>query len=197
MDASDGPFALVTGVVKNLKDKEGLGRVQVEYTHLNNELSELCSLVSPMAGPERGMFFKPEPGDEVLVGFELNDRRRPFILGGIWSTEDKPPPRANEKQEENNLRFFYSRSGHIFRFDDTKGKEKIEIIDQSGNHSIVIDCAAKKIEVTNKTGDVEIAAAEGTVKIESLKIEVHATSTMSLVADGALTIKGSTVAINE
>ena len=197
MASPDGAIALVTAVVKDLEDPEGLGRVRVEYPHLNNEVSDPCSLVTPMAGPERGIFFKPEPGDVVLVGFEFNDRRRAFILGSIWSTVDKPPPRASEEPKKNNLRFIHTRSGHVLRFDDTPDKEKIEIVDQSGELTIVLDSAAKKIQVINTSGDVEISATKGTVKIDAQQIEIGATTTMSLTAGNALTIKGATVGIND
>lgn len=196
MDAPNGVMTLVAAVVKDLKDDEGLGRVRVEFPHLNNELSDLCRLVTPMAGPERGFFFKPQPGDEVLVGFELNDKRRGYILGGLWSTEDRPPPRATEEPEENNLRFIHTRSGHILRFDDTPNAEKIELIASGGNQRVVLDVATKKIEVVNTAGDIDVSATNGKVTITAVTVEVRATGKMDLTAGGALTIKGASVAIN-
>ena len=35
--------------------------------------------------------FLPDVDDEVLVGFEHGDIRRPYVLGGLWNGVDKPP----------------------------------------------------------------------------------------------------------
>ena len=39
-------------------------------------------LATPMAGAERGLVLIPEVGDEVLVAFEREDLRFPYVLGG-------------------------------------------------------------------------------------------------------------------
>ena len=38
----------------------------------------------------------PEIDDEVLVGFENGDIRRPFVLGGLWNGKDTPPTPTSE-----------------------------------------------------------------------------------------------------
>ena len=48
-------------------------------------------LASPDAGKERGFFFRPEPGDEVVVGFLNDDPRQPVILGALYSSKNAPP----------------------------------------------------------------------------------------------------------
>ena len=83
---------LVAAVVDDLDDPEGLGRVRVRFPHLDQEMSNWARLVSPGAGHERGNFFRPERGDEVVVGFEHDDPRRPYVFGGVWSVPDPPPP---------------------------------------------------------------------------------------------------------
>ena len=45
----------------------------------------------PMAGKERGLVLIPEVGDEVLVAFEREDLRFPYVLGALWNGKDKPP----------------------------------------------------------------------------------------------------------
>ena len=44
-----------------------------------------------MAGLERGSFFIPQIGDEVLIAFNHGDIREPFVIGGLWNTLDRPP----------------------------------------------------------------------------------------------------------
>lgn len=199
---------LCIGVVTKLHPSI-LGRLRVKFPHLDDTESDWCSIVTPMAGNERGLMLIPEPGDHVLVGFEHGDPLRGFILGGIWNQRVKPPT-ADGKSEENNHRFIKSRSGHVIRLDDTKGKERIEIIDQSGDQSITVDCEKKKITVKSGAGDVDVLAPSGKVTVNSSealvranKVSVEATEitlksqgTINIEASGALTLKGATVNIN-
>ncbi len=187
--------SIVVGEVTNINDPLHQGRVRVKYPSLDQEESDWARLVSPMAGRDRGIHFWPEVGDEVLVAFEHGDPRRPYVLGALWSAPDAPPA-DDGKAGQNNWRFIKSRSGHIFKFDDTAGQEKIEIIDQAGAHKIVIDSQAGKIQVTCASGDVEVSAGAGTVKVEALTVEIKASGNMSIEASGMLTIKGATVNIN-
>ena len=185
---------VVTGIVSSLEDPEGLGRVQVTYPHLDNRTSNWARIASPMSGKDRGFFLLPEVDDEVLLVFELGDPRRPYVLGGLWGSTDKPPA-ADGKPKENNWRFIRSRSGHIIKLDDTNGKEKIEIIANDKKRKIVIDTKADKIEIVCDGGDVEVTAG-GSLKIEAGSVEVKSSGAMKLEATGAMTIKGQTVNIN-
>ncbi len=186
---------IVIGLVTDLEDPENIGRVRVSYPYLGDETSDWARLVTQMAGKDRGMFFRPEVGDEVLVAFELGDVRRPYILGSLWSTTDTPP--ADDGQaKQNNWRFIKSRQGHIVKLDDTAGKEKIEIIGSDGQRQIVFDIAKQKIQVTCDSGDVEVSAAAGSVKVDAMTVEIKASKDMTLQASGSMTIKGTTVAIN-
>lgn len=193
--AGDQVNGIVIGLVKDLEDPENLGRVRVTFPYLGDQLSDWARLVTLMAGKDRGVFFRPEVDDEVLVGFELGDVRRPYILGSLWSTTDTPP-RDDGQAKENNWRFIKSRSGHIVKLDDTKDREKIEIIASDGKRKIVFDVADEKIQVTCDTGDVEVSASSGTVKVDATTVEIKASGNMKLEAGGTMTISGATVNIN-
>jgi uncharacterized protein involved in type VI secretion and phage assembly len=186
---------IVIGLVEDLRDPEGLGRVRVRYPYLDNQLSDWARLATLMAGDGRGSFFRPEPGDEVLMAFEQGDPRRPYVLGGLWS-KATPPPEDDGSAEQNNWRFFKSLSGHLFIFDDTSGQEKIDIIDKDGLRRVTIDSANGKIEVISSQGDVEVKAAAGEVKIEALNVTIAAQASLTLRCNGPTTIEGSPVAIN-
>jgi len=186
---------IIIGLVSDLADPENLARVRVTYPYLGDQVSDWARLVTPMAGKDRGILFRPEVGDEVLVAFELGDVRRPYILGSLWSSTDTPPPDdGNAKQ--NNLRLIKSRNGHKVILDDTNGKEKIEIIGSDDQRKIVFDISGQKIQVTCDSGDIEISAPAGTVKVDGVTVEVKASGNMTLEATGTMTIKGATVNIN-
>jgi uncharacterized protein involved in type VI secretion and phage assembly len=186
---------LLVGVVSDLNDPERLGRVKVTFPELGNVSSDWAGLATLMAGKDRGSVFRPEKGDEVIVGFLQGDMRAPYVLGGVWNKPD-PPPDGGDKPADNNLRFIKSRSGHIVRFDDTPGKEKLELIDKNGTLKVTLDSANKRVEVRADQGDVEVHAPNGAIRLSGKDIEVHATNTLSLTAGGATTISGKTVDIN-
>jgi uncharacterized protein involved in type VI secretion and phage assembly len=186
---------VVVGLVTSLDDPERIGRVRVKFPHLEDQQSDWARLVSGMAGPDRGLFLRPEVGDEVLVAFEQGDPRRPYILGSLWSKPDKPPA-DDGNATQNNWRFLKSRSGHIVKLDDTPNKERIEILDKDGARHVIVDSAAQKIQIVCDTGDVEVSAPTGTVKISAMTVDVEAQGSMTLQAAGTMTIKGSIVNIN-
>ncbi|HKN97134.1 MAG TPA: phage baseplate assembly protein V [Pseudonocardiaceae bacterium] len=72
------------GVVTNNNDPNKMGRVKVALPWLSPDYeSDWACVVQFAAGKASGAMFLPEVGDEVLVGFEFADPRRPYVLGGI------------------------------------------------------------------------------------------------------------------
>jgi uncharacterized protein involved in type VI secretion and phage assembly len=186
---------IVIGIVDDLDDQEALGRVRVRFPHLNDELSDWARVATPMGGKSRGLFMRPEKEDEVLVAFEHGDPRRPYIVGALWNKTD-PPPSDDGKRVDNNWRFFRSRSGHQLKFDDTSGKERIEIVGKGGDHKLVIDVSGKAIEITASSGDIKVSAPSGKLAVDANQVEVTAKGSMTLEAKGTMTIKGNLVQIN-
>jgi uncharacterized protein involved in type VI secretion and phage assembly len=189
-------YGVVIGVVCDLEDPLGLGRVRVEYPDLDEQRSHWARLITPMAGPRRGAFFRPEVKDEVAVIFERGEIRNPLVLGGLWNQPDPPPP-DDGKPKENNWRFVRSRSGHVLRFDDTNGKERVEVIDKDGSRKVVLDTAGRKVQVICEAGDIEVkAGGNGSVTVEAATISIKASRSLTIEAGTSVTIKGATVAIN-
>lgn len=187
--------SLLVGVVVDLDDPDRLGRVKVSYPELDNTHSDWAPMATLMAGRKRGSLFRPEKGDEVLIGFLQGDMRAPYVLGGVWSKPDPPPP-DDGKHADNNWRSITSRSGHVIRFDDTPGAERVEIIDKDGKRRVVLDAPGRKVKVEAAEGDVEVSAPNGSITLSGKNISLHATTTLSITADQALTISGMTVDIN-
>jgi len=195
-------FGPVVGVVTNNQDPDNLGRVKVRFPWLSeSEESHWARLAVPMGGKERGTYFLPEVDDEVLVAFEHGDPRFPYVLGALWNGQDTPP--SSNSDGKNNLRLIKSRSGHLIQLNDEDGKETIEIVDKSGNNSIVIDTASNTVTITSDK-DIALSAAQGTIKLEAQNIElkssadtkIEAGAGMDVKASATLNVKGATVNIN-
>lgn len=166
-DNSSKIYGVVTGVVTNNKDEEGMGRVKVTFAWLaENDESHWARIATLMAGNDRGTYFLPEVGDEVLVTFEHGDINYPYIIGSLWNGKDKV--HETNSDGKNNLRVIKSRSGHKIILDDTEGKEKITVIDKTEKRSIVLDSEKKTIDIRNEDGQINIFAGDD-INIETKK----------------------------
>ncbi|MEV6304238.1 phage baseplate assembly protein V [Actinoplanes sp. NPDC051861] len=184
---------IVIGTVTSLKDDKNRNRVEVELAHVGGQ-RRWCRMVSMMAGSSRGAVFTPEKGDEVLVAYREGCPEDPYILGGVWGQTDKRPADDGDP-EKNNWRFFTSRSGHVFRFDDTAGKERIELIAKDGKQKVVIDSTGK-ITVACEKGDVDVTATDGRATVQAKNVSVTAKDDLLIEAGGTITIRGRKVDIN-
>ncbi len=195
-------YGVVIGVVTNNKDPDNLGRVKVKFPWLSDtDESYWARIATPMAGKQRGIYFLPEVEDEVLVVFEQGDVRFPYIIGGLWNGKDTPP--ETNKNGKNDIRLIKSRSGHVIRLNDEKGKETIEIIDKNNNNSIKFDTATNTISITSAK-DITLSAPKGMIKLNAQKIDlqsstntnINAKTGMDIKANATMNIKGAMINLN-
>lgn len=193
------------GVVTNNEGDAGEGLIKVKLPWRQDQESFWARMAVPMAGADRGTYFVPEVGDEVLLAFDQGDIRYPYMIGALWNGQDAPPQTNSDGQ--NNIRQIRSRSGHELTFDDTQSAEAIEI-KTNGGHVIRLDdsSGAAKIEIIDSTGSnkIVINSTPGSMELESstsltiksTKIDIKADAAMNIKAGGVLTIEGSLVRIN-
>ena len=82
----------VIGVVTNNNDPDSMGRVKLGFPWLAPFYeSDWARVVQVGMGKEWGNLFLPEVGDEVLVGFEFGDTRRPYVIGGLLNGKSQHP----------------------------------------------------------------------------------------------------------
>jgi uncharacterized protein involved in type VI secretion and phage assembly len=148
---------IVIAKVTRVRDEEGLGRVQVKYPWLSGPEERWVSVASPMAGPDRGMFFMPEIDDEVILAFDHAHWDHPYIIGFLWNPMQRPPS-TDERQ-----RMIRSRNGHTIRFVDstpTSGNQGALIV-QDG-HGNTISMTNGRVVITS-VGALEINALSVTI----------------------------------
>jgi uncharacterized protein involved in type VI secretion and phage assembly len=192
-DASGRIYGVVVGVVTDNKDPDKLGRVKVQFPWLADDAeSTWARVASLMAGKERGTFYLPEVGDEVLVAFEHGDLAYPYVLGALWNGKDAPP--ETNADGDNNKRLIKSRSGLVILLDDTSGSEKIEIADKDGKNKVVVEMSGKKITISSN-GDIEINASQGAVNISGQTVKINSSDKMEVKATGTLDVQGQTTNI--
>lgn len=187
-------------LVTQNKDDEGLARVKVRFPwHDKPTESFWARLVTPMAGKDRGLVLIPEVGDEVVVAFEREDLRFPYVLGALWNGQEKPP--FANSDGKNDQRLFKSRKGHRLLFDDGS-KGVVELAHEKGRKVTfdddgfsVQDEKGNVVKVDSNSGAMTIEA-KGQLNIKAASITLEATGTIEVKASATLTVRGSLVNIN-
>jgi uncharacterized protein involved in type VI secretion and phage assembly len=199
-EAGGSIAGVAVGIVKANDDPSGLGRVKLNLPWRKADfLTDWVRIVAPMGGNDRGTCFIPEVGDEVLVAFDRNDIRYPYVLGALWSDTDKPPETNSGKK--NDIRIIKSRKGHMLRFDDAAAKGVITIQLDDGKKIEIDDDG---IRITDQQNTIEIASKSGAITIEasaslSLKapqIKIEASGRLELNGGGSLSASAGIVRIN-
>lgn len=188
------------GLVTQNNDPEGLGRVRVSYPwHDQPRESYWARLASPMAGKDRGLVLIPEVGDEVLLAFERDDLRFPFVLGALWNGQDQPPV-AND-DGNNDKRLFKSRKGHRLLFDDgDRGVVELALndgkmirIDDDGMR--IEDGKGNQISIDSNSGALTIEAA-GKLTLKGSSVSIQASGSLDIKSSAAMSLTGSLIKLN-
>jgi phage baseplate assembly protein gpV len=208
--------ALVIGVVTNNNDPEGMGRVRVKFEALGSAIEGAWARVATLnAFNDRGIFMMPQPNDEVVVGFEHGDPRRPFVLGSLYNGKAKLPADLKDPSNERKSLFGVKTDHEVF----VDGKQKMTLrtgekmtievnkngkqgtgdflLDAKGN---VEQKAVQSFKINGQTIEID---GKGTVKIKgtgSVTVESSASlqlkgATIDVQASGPLTLKGAIINI--
>ena len=92
--ATLGPGAFLATVV-SIQDPENQNRVQLRVYDVDGvtdqDATVWARVAVPFAGGQRGSFFIPDVGDEVVVVYLSGDPRFPIVIGGLWNGADSAP----------------------------------------------------------------------------------------------------------
>ncbi|MTD72335.1 type VI secretion system Vgr family protein, partial [Flavobacterium sp. LC2016-13] len=123
-------------------DPEGLGRIKVDfYWGAGSTKSEWMRVAQQYSGDGRGIYWRPEIGDEVLVDFEGNNIDCPYVLASHYNGKAKP----EFFDSKNMIKGWKLRFGQLFKFIEKVG---IWLSDPSGNE-IHLDEELKSMTLTS------------------------------------------------
>ncbi|CAM4236482.1 VgrG-related protein [Kibdelosporangium persicum] len=182
--------SLVVGVVTNNDDKESQARVKIKFPTLSDDESHWARVATIGAGASRGIEWLPEVGDEVLVGFENDDKSRPIVLGGLWGRKDKPPEPNPTQDGKVKDRVMASRKNHrIVLTDDPKSRITVKLGDAECELTLEKDesTLAGETKLVISAKDIEVKAANS-LKLDAAKIDI--------TAQGAITATGRPIKLN-
>ena len=176
-------------VVEN-KDEQKLGRIRVQFPWQEIQSKEMKTpwlrIAVPYAGASKGHQFVPEIGEEVMVGFEMNNAERPYIIGSFYNGGNGKPDEnwAVSKEEDsttNNIKAIRTRNGHTILFNDKGDAGLLEIYDNKNNtYHITLSADDKKITIYS-AGEIEVVA--------DTDINIRAKGDIGINADGDIGIK--------
>ncbi|SDY49840.1 Phage late control gene D protein (GPD) [Flavobacterium aquidurense] len=130
-----------SALVKDNNDPEGMGRIKVDFYWPGwGNTSEWMRVVQPYAGADKGLYFRPEIGEEVRIAFESNNVDCPYVSGTYYNGQAKP----EFFDSDNMIKGWKLRFGQLFKFIEKVG---IWLSDPSGNE-IHLDEEGKNMTLT-------------------------------------------------
>lgn len=167
-------FGVYPATVSDNQDPDGQGRVQVRLPWSpdtgNGEYNVWARLATLNAGPNRGSWFIPEIGDEVLIGFGGGDPDWPYVVGSLWNGADAPPETIDA---DDNIRSLTSRSGIKIIMDDTDGAVKLTLQTPAGQ-KVTLDDGATKVRVEDSSGNSLDMSPSGVVLTAASQLKISA-----------------------
>ena len=165
-------------IVKDNADPDGLGRVKIQFPWQQkngDRTTPWIKMATPYAGADKGFYFIPEIGEEVLIGFEGANAERPFVLSAGFNKTAK----SGFADPDNAIKAIKTAGGNFIAMNDTKGGEMITISDKNGNSMQIITADGKMI--LNAIGDMEINAKNLTFNVqENMQMNIGKNKTVDV-----------------
>jgi uncharacterized protein involved in type VI secretion and phage assembly len=196
---------LAIALVTSNDDPDKLGRVKVRYPTLGDSVeSGWARMVRGASGNERGAVAVPHVNDEVVVGFQHGDVRRPFVLGALFNGTDTPG--ADLVKTTSSLAARFPRDL------DVATKEKVILaadkgltatssqgpIELSASKELTLEAGsggAPSAFTIKTTGQVKVDGKQGVEITASGPLKISSTAPVTVESNAALQLKGSIVQV--
>ncbi len=173
-------------------DEQKLGRVRVQFPWQKIQDEKMKTpwlrIAVPYSGQNKGIQFIPEIGEEVMVGFEMDNAERPYIIGTFYNggkgkTDENWASINEEGGTKNNVKAIRTRNGHTILFNDKGDAGLLEIYDNKGNtYHITLSADDKKITIYS-AGEIEVVADSN--------ININAKGNIGIKSEGNISMEAS------
>ena len=160
-----------TASVLDNRDPDNTARILVRVSGQANAGDVWARVATLMAGRNRGTWFIPDVGDEVLVAFENGDPRAPYVIGSLWSGKARPPAESSDAAATRMIR---SRTGVTVRIRDEKSASLV--IETPAGQRISLQDGPGSIRIEDENGNSVTMAVSGVTVNASSKVTVSASS---------------------
>ena len=182
-----GAGAFLATVI-NVKDPSSRNRVQVRIYNtdgVNGQDGPVWARVAvPFAGNNRGAFFIPDVGDEVLVVYLSGDPRFPIIVGSLWNGNDSAPETLGGSGDAVDRWTITGKAGtRIAIVEEASGSPTIEFSTPGGLTGTMTDASGGSISFTNSQNTaVTIDTTGVTINAPTGKVQITAASEVDVTA---------------
>jgi Rhs element Vgr protein len=137
-------------------------RVKVRCPLISTEQEGIWARVATLsAGENNGVVFRPQEGDEVILGFLNDDPRQAIILGYLHSSQRQPDVLIDKKY------------GIVT-------KEGLKIIFDDEQKSIQIITPQRSLKIDDTAGEIEMKDAINSIKMDSTGITIHSNTKITI-----------------
>lgn len=171
-----GVNGLQIGIVKNIDDSgdDGQYRVKVHVPSFTGNEGIWARVAALDAGENRGVYFRPQTNDEVILGFLSDDPRDAIILGCLHSKSNKRSPLPLD--EGASQYGFVTKEGVQLIFDDTHKRMTLRVPSGTGEKSLTLNTDASAFEMKDEN--------QNTIKMDAQGITIQAGSGKNVVISG-------------
>ncbi|MFO7181516.1 MAG: phage baseplate assembly protein V [Pseudomonadota bacterium] len=170
--------------VVSVKDDKRQGRVQVRllgFDGVGEQNAPMWARVAvPFAGADRGAFFVPSKGDEVVVQFVHGDPRLPLVIGSVWNGKARQPETLGGNGEEVDRWTFVGKRGTRIAIVEEARGPKISLTTPNATESIeIVQQEGGSIEIKTSTSTIRldtegVTVTSTTVKVDAVQVDVSA-----------------------
>lgn len=174
-----GVTGLLNGIVKQIhEDPDGNFRVLVQMPVVGMKDGVWARLASPYATGKAGIFFYPEVGDEVILGFVNDDPGNPVVLGSLYSGSKKQPPYTPDA--ENTHKAIRTKAGLLVLFDD---EQKIITVETPHGNKLVLSDEVDTITLQDKNNNH--------IKLSPTGVEIKSATKITLTAETGVSVQAT------
>ena len=185
---------LVVGLVTNNADPDNMGRVRVQYPSLGPDAEGAwASIASVSAGNARGVMMLPVVGEEVLIGFEHGDTRRPYVLGSLFNGSDLPGDDLTQSQDGSFA--VLSDQKIVATAKDAMNLTTKQSLTVSADQNIS-ETAQQSYTIESQQGDISIKADMGNITIEGTQsVTIKCGGSSIQIGPSGVTVSGPMISL--
>lgn len=187
--------------VTSVNDPEGLNRVEIKLlSHSSSPQQDgklWARVATPCAGSNKGAFFIPDVGDEVVVSFINGDSRYPVVLGSLWNGREAAPETLGGSGDAVDRWTLVGKAGtRIAIEEETPATATIKFTTPNGTSGELTDAGDGKIEF-KAAGTTITINTQGVTVNTPLNVKVQATmvqvTAAQFVVDAPISMFSGTV----